>query len=68
MKATKYLDDETLMHKGVKALFRSLGPIEMRRFIQLANKPQRDDSLIWHKKWQSKLKKDDFFKRVFPGN
>lgn len=64
MKAIKSLADEKVIEKGIHALHRALGPTATRRFIELT-RPQREDSVTRHQKWQEKLKKDEFFDKVF---
>ena len=64
MKAIKSLADEQVIEKGIHALHRALGPNGTRRFITLT-RPQREDSVTRHQKWQEYLKKDEFFDKVF---
>ena len=64
MKAAKYLDEEVMVKKAVKALFRELGPVEANRFISMPRK-KRIESVRRHREWQKNLNKDAFFKGVF---
>ena len=64
MKAVKGLTDEQIVKQGVTLLHRGLGPAATRRFMTLT-RPPREDSVIRHRKWQEKLKKDQFFDAVF---
>jgi hypothetical protein len=59
-----YQDENEVVHKGVKALYRALGPVETGRFLEIAH-PKREDSVSAHRKWQKTLNKDDFFKEIF---
>ncbi len=64
MTTAKYLDDEVLVKKGIKALIDSLGPIEANRFILMPQK-KRMESVKRHRVSQKALDKDDFLKKVF---
>ena len=64
MKATKCLDEEKVIEKGVDALHEALGPVDAQRFLQMKMK-KGEDSVTRHRKWQGSLNKDDFFKKVF---
>ena len=67
MKAAKYLDEEIMVKKAIKALFSELGPIEANRFISMPRK-RRIESVKRHREWQKNLNKDIFFKGVFNSN
>ncbi len=64
MKAIKYLDEEVMVKKAVKALISELGPVEANRFISMPRK-RRIESVKRHRAWQKNLDKDGFFKEVF---
>ena len=63
MKAPKYLDQKTVIERGVKALHRELGPVEARRFIALA-KHKEEDSVTRHRKWQDSLDTEEFIAQI----
>ncbi len=64
MKAIKYIDEERMIKKAIRALIGELGPVEASRFISIPRK-KRIDSVRRHKEWQKSLDKDLFFEKVF---
>lgn len=64
MKATRYRNEKDVVEKGVKVLYRALGPVDTRRFLEAA-RPEHEDSVTAHRKWQKTLDKDTFFESVF---
>lgn len=64
MKSTKYMDEEVVIKRAVKALIEELGPVEAIRFINMP-KRKRMESVKRHRQWQKLLNKDQFFKEVF---
>ncbi len=64
MKVAQYMDDKMLIEKGVDALLEKLGPIDAIRFFNLS-KSARIDSVKWHRDWQSKLDRNQFYDEVF---
>ena len=64
MKAMKYMDEEKMIKKAVKALIGEIGPVEASRFINIPRK-KRMESVRRHREWQKHLDKDTFFKEVF---
>lgn len=64
MKSVKYMDEEIVIKKAMKALIRELGPIETIRFINMPKK-KRLESIKRHREWQKLLDKSDFFDEVF---
>ena len=64
MKAVRYMDEERLIKRAIKALIGELGPIEANRFISMPRK-KRAESVKRHRQWQKQLDKDEFFDRVF---
>ena len=64
MRAVKYMDEEILVKKAVKALIGELGPIEANRFISMPRK-KRIESVKRHREWQKQLDKDEFFNKIF---
>ena len=64
MKAIKYMDEELMVKKAIKALIMELGPIEANRFINMPRK-KRIESVKRHREWQKHLDKDRFFDQVF---
>lgn len=64
MRAIKYMDEERMVKKAIKALIEELGPIEANRFISMPKK-KRIESVKRHREWQKQLDKDKFFNKVF---
>ena len=64
MRAIKYMDEDTMVKKAIKALIGELGPIETNRFINMPRK-KRKESVKRHREWQKLLDKDKFFNKVF---
>lgn len=64
MSTVKYMDEDLVIKKGVKALIKELGPVETIRFINLP-KRKRLESVRRHRQWQRQLDKDGFFEEVF---
>ena len=64
MKAIKYMDEELMLKKAIKALIMELGPIEANRFINMPRK-KRIESVKRHREWQKHLDKDRFFDQIF---
>lgn len=64
MSDVKYIDEEIMVRKGIKALIDTLGPIEANRFIRMPQK-KRMESVKRHREWQKGLDKKEFFKKVF---
>jgi hypothetical protein len=60
----KYMAEEIVIKRGVKALIKELGPVEAVRFINLP-KRKRVESVKRHRRWQGQLAKDLFFSEVF---
>jgi hypothetical protein len=66
MKATKYMDDEIVIQKGVELLLKGMGPLETLRFLNFPRE-RRVDSVKRHREWQRHLDKKLFFDDVFGG-
>lgn len=64
MTTTRYMDEEEMVKKAVKALIGAVGPIEANRFISMPRK-KRMESVKRHREWQRSLDKDEFFAIVF---
>ena len=64
MKAIKYMDEELMVKKAIKALIVELGPVEANRFINMPRK-KRIESVKRHREWQKYLDKDRFFDQIF---
>jgi hypothetical protein len=64
MSTVKYMDEDLVIKKGLKALIKELGPVETIRFINLP-KRKRLESVRRHRQWQRQLDKDGFFEEVF---
>jgi hypothetical protein len=62
---TSILDEELLIKEAVSLLVKELGPIESSRFLSITSGKNRLDSIRRHHDWQKKLKKNEFFDRVF---
>ena len=60
MKAIKYMDEELMVKKAIKALIVELGPVEANRFINMPRK-KRIESVKRHREWQKHMDKDRFF-------
>ena len=66
MKATKYMDDEIVIQKGVELLLKGMGPLETLRFLNFPRE-RRVDSVTRHREWQKHLDKKLFLDDVFGG-
>lgn len=64
MKATRYLDDDLVVQKGVELLIKGLGPIDALRFMHFPRE-QRIESVKRHRVWQKTLDPEQFFDKVF---
>jgi hypothetical protein len=64
MRAVKYMDEEMLVKKAIKALIGELGPIEASRFISMPRK-KRIESVKRHRGWQKQLDKNEFLNKIF---
>jgi hypothetical protein len=64
MRSVKYMDEELMVRKAIKALIGELGPVEANRFINMPRK-KRIDSIKRHREWQKHLDKDKFLNEVF---
>ena len=64
MKARLFIDEERLIERAIDVLVKELGPVEASRFLSLPKK-KRLESVKRHRQWQAKLKREEFFNRVF---
>jgi hypothetical protein len=64
MRTTKYMNEELMVKKGIKALIGELGPVEANRFINMPRR-KRIESVKRHREWQKYLNKGKFFNKVF---
>jgi len=64
MKIAKYMDEETVIKKGMEALIKELGPVEAIRFINIPRK-KRMESVKRHREWQKLIDKKKFFDEIF---
>lgn len=64
MKVRTFIEEEKLITQATRILFEKLGPVEAGRFLSLPRK-RRMESVKQHRKWQSKLDKEQFFDEVF---
>jgi hypothetical protein len=60
----KYMDEDVIIKKAIRALFEELGPIEAIRFITIP-KTKRMESVKRHREWQMMLDKEKFLDEVF---
>ncbi len=66
MRTIKYMDEEVMLKKAIKALIRELGPVEATRFINMPRK-KRIESVRRHREWQKHLDAEKFLDDVFGG-
>jgi hypothetical protein len=66
MRIEKYMEEESVIKKGVQVLIKELGPVEALRFMNLPKKKMMD-GVRRHREWQKLLDKDRFFDEVFAG-
>ena len=64
MSTIRYMDEEKMVKKAVKALIGAVGPIEANRFISMPRR-KRMESVKRHREWQRGLDKVKFFPKVF---
>ena len=64
MKALKYMDEDTVVKKGIEVLIKELGPVDTVRFINLP-KEKRLESIKRHRFWQKSLNKEVFLNDLF---
>ena len=64
MITAKYMNEEIMVKKGIKALIGELGPVEANRFINMPRR-KRIESVKRHREWQKYLDKDKFLNKVF---
>jgi len=64
MKTSTFMNEEQLIATAIDVLIEKLGPVEANRFLTLPKK-KRLESVKRHQLWQSQLKKDDFFDKIF---
>jgi len=64
MRSTRYMNEEEMVKKAVKALIGAVGPIEANRFISMPRR-KRMESVKRHREWQKKLDKGEFFGKIF---
>lgn len=64
MSIVKYMDEDVIIKKAIRALFEELGPIDAIRFITIP-KTKRMESVKRHREWQMMLDKEKFLDEVF---
>jgi hypothetical protein len=64
MKTSTFMNEDQLIATAIDVLIEKLGPVETNRFLTLPQK-KRMESVKRHGLWQSQLKKDQFFDKVF---
>jgi len=67
MKTARYMDEDSVIRKGIDLLIKGLGPLETMRFMNIP-KERKIGSVKRHRVWQQQLKKDPFFDTVFSKN
>jgi hypothetical protein len=60
----KEMERSEVIERGVNALYKELGPAGAKRFIALTHPSKREESVVRHRKWQARLKKENFFKEM----
>ena len=50
MTVQTYLPEETVVHRGIEALVKALGPVEAARFLSLPRQ-RLLDYVQWHRQW-----------------
>ena len=63
MTVQTYLPEETVVHRGIEALVKALGPVEAVRFLSLPRQ-RLLDNVQWHRQWQTGLDQKSFFDTV----
>jgi hypothetical protein len=64
MSIVKYMDEDVIIKKAIRALVEELGPIDAIRFITIP-KTKRMESVKRHREWQMMLDKEKFLDEVF---
>ncbi len=64
MTRSTFLDEEQLIANAIEVLLDKLGPIETSRFLSLPRK-KRIESVKRHQLWQGRIKKDEYFDKLF---
>jgi len=64
MSTVKFLPEEELVVRGLKALTEALGPVEAVRFLRLPRRT-RIESVRRHRQWQAGLDPQQFLDQVF---
>jgi hypothetical protein len=64
MRTVKYLPEDELIARGLKALTEALGPVEAVRFLTLP-RGTRIESVRRHRLWQAGLDPQQFLDQVF---
>ena len=59
-----YLPEEQAVRRAIKALMKTLGPVETARFLNLPRQ-RRIESVRRHRQWQAQLDQAQFFDEVF---
>lgn len=60
----QHLKEKDLLKKGTEVLLENLGAVDAARFLSLSGE-NRVESVRRHRSWQTKLSKEEFFKKVF---
>jgi len=64
MRAIKCLGTDENIERGMNALYKNMGPVEARRFLLHVREMPREDSVNRHRRWQARLGKKAFVKRI----
>ncbi len=63
MKNTRYMEKNKMVRRGIKALYRELGPVEAQRFISMTGSA-KIDSVKKHREWQDTQEPEKLLKKV----
>ncbi len=63
MKNTRYMEKGKMVRRGIKALYRELGPVEAQRFIRMTGSA-KTDSVKRHREWQAAQDPEKLLKKV----
>jgi len=63
MKAIRYQDKKTSLHRAMKAMYREIGPVELMRVTSIGHE-SREDSVARHRKLQASLDDEQCIKEM----
>ena len=64
MSVARYIPEDELIERALRALTDALGPVEAMRFLNLP-RSSREESVMRHRQWQDSLEQRQFFDDVF---